>query len=131
MQGFEQFYNKKILSLEAFGKDEFDFTSWSCYFDVGETGYAVLSFDNGKIYISTDGLTSSLPNRPSVKGLPMDKSVAETWVGKVLESIEQKAGNWYIKLKDCHTICCRYEENDGHCDRDYMCVELDNWAAFD
>ncbi len=131
MQGFEQFYNKKILSIEAFGEDEFDFPTCDWCFDVGETGYAVLFFENGQIYISTDGLTNSLPNRPSATFLPIGKEVTETWSGKVLESIEQKAGNWYIKLKGCRTICCRYEENDGHCDRDYMIVDLDNWAVFD
>ena len=131
MQGFERFYNKKILSIEAFGKDEFDFTPCGCFFDVGETGYAVLSFENGQIYISTDGLTNFLPDRPSANVLPIEKEVTETWNDKVLGSIELKDGIWYIKLKDCRMICCRYEENDGQCDRDYMCVALDNWAAFD
>lgn len=126
---FEKFYGMKILDTFAYGIDEFDFTPNLVGFgtSVGETGYAVLKFENGVIYLSTDGITTEKPVRENVHELQTG-DFRRDMVGKTLLAItredrDESKLSFTMQLEDCYPIECYLEETDGHCDRNYFSLE--------
>lgn len=134
MNNIEQFCGHKIIDVRAYGTDEYDFTCNLCGFgfSVGEYGFAEFIFDNGVLYFSVEGLGCEKPQRENVQELSADIPRSDM-AGLVLEKIEYREEDQETVLyfQESKPICCRFEPNEGYCDRDYLDVEIDNWAAYD
>lgn len=126
---FDQFYGMEILSVSAYGVDEFDFTPNPLGFgaSIGQTGYAVFEFQNGNLYFSTDGLTTELPSRKNVHALSAE-NLHRDLVGAVVVSIQKRAEkdliSYEIQLSGYPTISCYFENSDGCCDRNYFSIDV-------
>ena len=86
----QHLYGQKVTDLKAYGRDEFDFRRniIGVDFDVGQFGYAEFIFEDGRFFISVDGLSSIRPPIKDVHELPVDSVLLESYVGTRLLSID-------------------------------------------
>ena len=122
---FDRFSGMKIVDIVAYGVDDYDFTPNLLGFgtSVGETGYMEIVFPQGKLFFSTAGISETAPIRPNIHKLSTEK-FREYVVGLKLKSIENTDGEYTVLLEDCKPITCYLDKNDGHCDRDYFCIDV-------
>ena len=122
---YDMFYGEEILDVFAYGKDEFDFTPNLLGFGVsiGETGYAVMKFSGGDLFLSTEGITIEKPIRNEVHQLPTGK-FHNDMVGQVLSYIRKKDDEYILQLVDCKPITCYFEKDTGYCDRNYFSIDV-------
>ena len=122
---FESFFGKTLTDIKAFGVDEFDFTAdlLGTGFSVGQFGYTVLEFGNECIFISTNGLSLTLPKRKNVSKLMIEEKIKKAFIGKVLTSIMYVENHYMIQFEGLEIIDGYLDINEGWCDRDYF--ELD------
>ena len=136
---FENLVGSKVIDFEAYGTDEYDFPlAYNCVFaesitfDVGEYGYVKISFSDGILYFSTDGVSEEPPSRKSATPIESShlRKVRSFYIGKHIEFIEQKENTTFLKFFDYPLLECYLDINDGHCDRNYLCIEIENWAQY-
>ncbi len=126
---FEKFYGMKVLDVSAYGVDEFDFTCNLLGFgaSIGETGYALLQFQNGNLYFSTDGITTEKPHRDGVHALVVGNFCRDI-VGKTLlaiqNEVDQPKTTFTLTFRDCKPIVCYFSEEKGFCDRNYYSIDI-------
>lgn len=122
----KQFYGKAITNIKAYGIDEFDFTPnlLGVDFSVGQFGYTALEFGNNCIYISVDGLSTTIPPRSSIIELTVEEQVRNCFIGAVLNSIEFDGKTYWIQFDGFEVLRGYYSPNDGHTDRSYFDLEF-------
>lgn len=124
-----QFVGKTVTDVKAYGLDGFDFTVdlLGEDFSVGQFGYAVFQFGESGIYISVDGLSTTVPPGKLVKELQVEQRVRDRFTGAVLRSVEFDGTNYWIRFEGLDVLRGHFSANDGHTDRAYFELEFP-WA---
>jgi hypothetical protein len=90
-----------VIDLKAYGRTEADFSRniIGVDFDVNECGYAEFVFENGQIFVSIGGLSSTRPPTKDVHELPVHSRILEAFVGARLLSISFDDAKYEIQFK--------------------------------
>ena len=98
----QHLYGQKVTDLKAYGRDEFDFRRniIGVDFDVSQFGYAEFIFEDGRFFVSVDGLSSIRPPIKGVHELPVGSDIVESYVGTRLLSIDFDGEEYVIQFED-------------------------------
>ena len=112
----QHLYGQKVTDLKAYGRDEsvFGRNIIGIDFDVSQFEYAEFIFEDGRFFISVDGLSSIRPPIKDVHELPVDSVLLESYVGIRLLSIDFDGEDYEIPFEGFEPL--------------YGWLEFDDWC---